>query len=56
MNKNAEEYKKRWIHCLDAIEYTISLHGNDDWLRDWVEGNETAENDLQAWIANGKPK
>lgn len=51
-----ENYKNRWLHCLSAIEFTLSMHGDEDWLRAWVEGDETAETKLQRWIKDGKPE
>jgi hypothetical protein len=49
-------YKEKFLSCLDAIEYTLSSHGNEDWLRSWVEGDEEAENDLQKWKDQGRPQ
>ena len=49
------KYKDQFLECLLAIEYTLSIHGDEDWLRAWVEGDEEASKKLKEWKKNGCP-
>jgi len=56
VERERDEYKKRWEACLDAIEFTLSSEGCEDWLREWVSGDAVAFSLLDKWIEEGRPE
>lgn len=54
--RGAEQSRKAQQNILDAIEYTLSSHGCEDWLREWVEGAPAQERELSEWVSSGRPK